>query len=217
MKDQDGEERRRKPPQGASPHEIKVWKRIVNKAWVHDRNFLGACYWMDLGLGLAPLVDLIPIIGPMTMYALHGRILTLSEELRVPASLHAKMSSNILFDFLMALIPVVGAIFGWMNACSTRNAALLDTWLRFKIEHRQNQLGPFQELHTAPQRPTTVQSNGYGTGRVTASPQRPPQNGYNRSGFTATQGPQFTPAAAPPKQSKKPKRGQAAAQEVGVL
>lgn len=144
VKGPDGEETRRKAPENITKRDKKVWKRIIDKAWAHDRCFCGCTGGIDLGLGQAPLISIIPIIGPIWMYVLHGRILSLADELQVPASLHAKMSANIGFDFLMALIPVLGAIFCWMNACSTRNAALVDTWLRQKAVKDQEERGPFE-------------------------------------------------------------------------
>lgn len=139
----DGEERRRRPPEGLTADEVKKWKRIIKKAWTHDRNFLG-WFWLDLGLGWAPIASLVPVIGPLWMWAVHGRLVAVAEELRIPTSMHAKMSANIFFDFLMSLIPILGAIFAWMNACSTRNASMVDVWIRKRIELEREMRGPFQ-------------------------------------------------------------------------
>lgn len=139
-----GDQSRRKAPENITRRDKKVWKRIISKAWSHDRNFCGCTGTVDLGVGQAPLVSLIPIIGPICMYVLHARILSLADELQVPSSLHAKMAANILFDFIITLTPVLGALFSWMNACSTRNAALIDTWVRHKAVKDQEQRGPFE-------------------------------------------------------------------------
>ncbi|KAA8915830.1 hypothetical protein TRICI_002040 [Trichomonascus ciferrii] len=199
VKDKDGEEVRREAPAGITKEEKKIWKHIIRKAWVHDKSFLGGTYWLDIGLGSAPLVSLIPIIGPITMYVLHGRLVSLAEELRIPATLHAKMTANITFDFLMSLIPVLGAIFSWMNTCSVRNAALVDTHVRKRAQHLQSQIGEFQVSDRGPNRPVTRPSN-------------PPQF---QQGAPARPQPQFQQAQQPAPSKKK--RGQANYQETGVL
>lgn len=63
------------------------------------------------------------------MYVVHGRLLTIAEELRIPQSMHAKMSAQILFDFLITLIPLLGIFFSYLNQCSTRNAGMIYTYL----------------------------------------------------------------------------------------
>ncbi|KAK9454939.1 hypothetical protein V1511DRAFT_501394 [Dipodascopsis uninucleata] len=124
----DGSTRRRKAPDGCTPSEIATYNLIVSTAWKHDRCLYG-CYWADWGLGQAPLVSIVPVIGPWIMYTLHLRLNTMADQLHVPVKLQAKMYANVTFDFLMTLIPVLGAIFSYINACSTRNAALVHSYL----------------------------------------------------------------------------------------
>ncbi len=58
------------------------------------------------------------------------RLLTIAEnELQIPKSLAVKIASNILFDFLITLPPVIGSILSYLNACSTRNAAMIWNYL----------------------------------------------------------------------------------------
>ncbi|KAK9248291.1 hypothetical protein V1506DRAFT_529535 [Lipomyces tetrasporus] len=124
----DGTTRRRKAPEGTSPSDAIVFKNIVNSAWKHDRCMCG-CFWADWGLGQAPLLCLIPVFGPLIMYSLHLRINSMAEELHIPTKLHAQMTANVTFDFLITLVPILGAVFSYINACSTRNAAMVHTFL----------------------------------------------------------------------------------------
>lgn len=140
-----GKTKRRRPPETLSNPQRKVWKRIISKAWFHDRCFLNI-RGMDIGLGMCPLVDLIPVIGPMLMWTMHGRILRIADDLNVPASVQAKISANIFFDFLCSLIPVLGSLFAWMNACSTRNAALIDSYLRTRETRLDELSGPYERV-----------------------------------------------------------------------
>lgn len=70
------------------------------------------------------------------MWAMRGHIVTLANELGCPQTLQMKMNSNILMDFLLALIPVLGPWFAWLNGCSTRNAAMAHKWLTKDLESR---------------------------------------------------------------------------------
>ncbi|KAK9238754.1 hypothetical protein V1525DRAFT_425271 [Lipomyces kononenkoae] len=142
-----GTTRRRKAPEGTTPSDAIVFKKIVNSAWKHDRCMCG-CFWADWGLGQAPLVCLVPVIGPYIMYTLHLRLNSMAEELHIPTSLHVKMTANVTFDFLITLVPVLGAVFSYLNACSTRNAALVHTFLMKRA--LENQAGYREWANTFP-------------------------------------------------------------------
>lgn len=47
-------------------------------------------------------VGLIPVIGPIWANSLSGRVIKMAEEADIPATLTAKMSANITFDFLVS-------------------------------------------------------------------------------------------------------------------
>ncbi|KAK9446560.1 uncharacterized protein V1518DRAFT_423425 [Limtongia smithiae] len=132
-----GEQRRRKAPEGSTPSDAAVFRKIQRAAWKHDRCMCG-CFWADWGIGQAPVVDLIPVIGPWVMYTLHLRLNRMAEDLHVPQTLQAKMSANVLFDFLMSLIPLLGAVFAYINACSTRNAAIVHSFLEKRARENKS-------------------------------------------------------------------------------
>lgn len=110
----------------------KLWKKVIKRAWYHDRNFCN-CTPLDIGLGMIPVVSIIPIIGPIMAYYMHGKMSKLVIQAGGPPSLVAKMAGNIATDFLISLMPVLGTIFSWMFGASTCNAALFDTWLRKSV------------------------------------------------------------------------------------
>ncbi|GEQ68663.1 hypothetical protein JCM33374_g2331 [Metschnikowia sp. JCM 33374] len=140
--------------------ERRVWKRVQKRAWVHDKCFVGpcgigldcsCCFCVDLGIGLVPLaVFFLPGIGPLVTYVIHARLIAIAQnELYLPAKLVAKLQSNILLDLLISLPPLVGAFLAWLNACSTRNAALIYTYLAKLGEKRTRgqaatYMGPLQ-------------------------------------------------------------------------
>ncbi|SCV02713.1 LAME_0H04456g1_1 [Lachancea meyersii CBS 8951] len=121
----EGKRKRRKLPEFCSPREKKLWKKLQNRAWKDDRCLCG-CLWLNWGLGLAPMLSIIPTIGPIIMYKVHSKLISMADkELTLPAELVAKLHANIVLDLLISLPPVLGIIFAWMNACSTRNCAMV--------------------------------------------------------------------------------------------
>lgn len=50
----------------------------------------------------------------------------------LPASLRMKMTMNILLDFVIGLVPFVGDLADAMYKCNTRNAIILENYLRDK-------------------------------------------------------------------------------------
>jgi len=50
----------------------------------------------------------------------------------LPSSLHAKMVSNVIIDFVIGLVPFVGDLADAVYKCNTRNAVILEKHLRQK-------------------------------------------------------------------------------------
>ncbi|CDK28717.1 unnamed protein product [Kuraishia capsulata CBS 1993] len=141
----DGSKRKRKLPEGATKEEIKLWKKIQKRAWLDDKCFMG-CYPVDCGIGLGPLVILLPGIGSILMYLVHSKLIRMAQRgIDLDGKTIAKMEANIAFDFLISLPPVIGSLLTWLNGCSTRNAAIVHTQLRRRIEMRAKlATDPFQ-------------------------------------------------------------------------
>lgn len=136
---QDKQGKRRRLGINSSPEERSAWKLIQRKAWIHDKCFIGLCgIGLDFGLGLVPLaVFILPIAGPIVMYIIHCRILTIAHDhLHIPKTMEAKMQANIMFDLLISLPPVIGALFSWLHGCLTRNAGMIYVYLDFLAQKR---------------------------------------------------------------------------------
>ncbi|CEP61765.1 uncharacterized protein LALA0_S04e00144g [Lachancea lanzarotensis] len=134
----EGKRKRRKLPEYCPTREKKLWKKLQNRAWKDDRCLCG-CLWLNWGLGLAPMLSIIPTIGPIIMYSVHSKLISMAEkELDLPAELVAKMHGNIFLDLLISLPPVLGILFAWMNACSTRNCAMIYNYLAKKAINSHN-------------------------------------------------------------------------------
>lgn len=60
----------------------------------------------------------------------------------LPSSLHAKMISNVIIDFVIGLVPFVGDLADAMYKCNSRNAIILEKHLRQKgKKNGKNQRG----------------------------------------------------------------------------
>jgi hypothetical protein len=107
-----------KTPQGLSNRDGAVLKRCRRRAHQLDHNAV-LCYCCPCFFGLNTalcihikphstmlrdgmlIVGIIPFIGPICANLLSGRVVRMAEEADLPATLTAKMSANIAFDFLV--------------------------------------------------------------------------------------------------------------------
>lgn len=154
------------------------------------------------------------------MYVLHGRILSLAEELRVPQTLHAKMSAQILFDFLITLIPLLGIFFSYMNQCSTRNAAMIFNYMNNQSEkiHAQGIQRVNEGYTRAADWSTPYQSQFQNSTDIQLQEQQPfiqSNEGPSSQSRWATPSKPFPPVKLG--KSKKMRPGQTSSQETGVM
>lgn len=132
-------------PKSTTKEEQKVWKRVQSTAWVHDKCFLGSCgIGMDCGLGSVPLVvALFPVLGPLVMYGMHARLIHIvTNEYKLPNKLVLQMESQIAFDLLISLPPVIGGLFAWLNGCLTRNAGMIYNYFAYVALEREKNKQP---------------------------------------------------------------------------
>lgn len=141
--DKDGN-KLRLPEEHTTKSEKKLWKRVQLKAWVHDKCFIGSCgIGMDCGLGLAPLVSILPGIGPILMYIVHARLIHMTaKEIKLPNKLITQLESQIFFDLIITFPPLIGIFLSWINACLTRNAALIYKYMCFVASQREKNSVP---------------------------------------------------------------------------
>lgn len=120
-----GKRVRRRLPDYCTKQESKVWKNLQNKAWSHDKSLCGCCCWTEC-IGWAPVLAIIPVIGPALMYWVHGKLVTYADKhYNLPAELLVKLHGNIGLDLAISLVPILGILFAWLHASSTRNCAMI--------------------------------------------------------------------------------------------
>ena len=91
-------------PQGLSKHDADVLRRCRRRAHQLDHNAV-LCYCCPCFFGLNTAICLIPILGPIWANSLSGRVIRMAEDADIPATLQAKMTANITFDFLVHSTP----------------------------------------------------------------------------------------------------------------
>lgn len=83
----------------------------------------------NVGIGLDPIIGLIPGVGDMLGGLMSGYILLVAAREGVPASVLTRMLGNIALDSLVGIVPVVGDLFDVGVKSNRRNVDLLDRYL----------------------------------------------------------------------------------------
>ena len=80
-------------------------------------------------LGLDVILDFIPVAGGVVAGAMGAWIVWEARNLGMPRFHQARMVGNVGFDFLLGLIPFVGAIPDFFFRSNTRNVKMVKAWL----------------------------------------------------------------------------------------
>lgn len=80
----------------------------------------------SLRIGLDPVLSLVPWAGTAVGAGFGAVILIDAMRLRAPLSVLLRMGSNLLLDWLLGLIPFIGAVFDFTFRSNRRNLALLN-------------------------------------------------------------------------------------------
>lgn len=75
--------------------------------------------------GLDPLIGLVPFLGDVSSFAVSGALVLTMAKHGASRNLVLRMLVNILLDFIIGSIPVVGAIFDFWFKANERNVRLL--------------------------------------------------------------------------------------------
>ncbi len=77
------------------------------------------------GVGLDVLLDFVPIVGPTAAAVLGAYLAWEARNLGMPKSAVARMAGNIGVDWLLGLIPFVGAVPDFFFRSNTRNLRII--------------------------------------------------------------------------------------------
>jgi hypothetical protein len=85
----------------------------------------------QVGIGLDPIIGLIPIGGDFLGVMLSCYIILEAARLGVPSATLGRMIVNVIVDSLVGAIPILGDFFDFAWTANTHNVKLLEDYLRF--------------------------------------------------------------------------------------
>lgn len=83
----------------------------------------------NIGIGLDPVIGLIPGVGDMIGGLVSSYILMVAAQEGVPTSVLTRMLGNIALDSIVGIVPVLGDVFDVGVKANRRNVDLLDRYL----------------------------------------------------------------------------------------
>lgn len=123
--------RQKAVPPGLSDNDAKVLTKVKRRAYRLDYSLFNLC---GIRFGWGSVIALMPFIGDGADTLLALLVLGTCEDIDggLPSSLRFRMALNIAIDFLIGLVPFVGDLADAIYKCNTRNAILLEEYLRQK-------------------------------------------------------------------------------------
>lgn len=123
--------RRKALPAGVSEHDGKVLTKVKRRAYRLDMSLFNCC---GIRFGWSSVIGIIPGIGDIIDAFMAIMVLRTCQQVEggLPAEVTLKMYFNIIIDFGIGLMPVIGDIADAAWKANTRNAVVLEKYLRQK-------------------------------------------------------------------------------------
>ncbi|KFA63527.1 hypothetical protein S40285_00392 [Stachybotrys chlorohalonatus IBT 40285] len=121
--------RRKALPPGISEHDGKVLTKVKRRAYRLDMSLFS---FMGLRFGWGSVIGLIPGFGDVLDALLGLMVLKTCMQVEggLPSGVKMKMLMNIAFDFVIGIVPFIGDVADAAFRANSRNALLLETYLR---------------------------------------------------------------------------------------
>lgn len=128
-----GKKRRKAMPAGISEHDAKVLTKVKRRAYRLDMSLFNCC---GIRFGWSSVIGIIPGIGDVIDAFMAMMVLRTCQQVEggLPNEVKAKMLFNIVLDFGVGLVPFLGDIADALFRANTRNAVVLEKYLRVKGE-----------------------------------------------------------------------------------
>ncbi len=105
------------------PHNLQKAQRLANTM---DSAF--RIPGIGYRIGLDGIIGLIPGIGDVITVAIAARIVHLGHKMGMPKALISKMLRNIVLDFLLGAVPLVGDVADFFFKANKRNVKAMEKW-----------------------------------------------------------------------------------------
>ncbi|RCK55876.1 hypothetical protein Cantr_05317 [Candida viswanathii] len=165
-----GAKRRRKLPNFIPDHDLKILNSVKNRAYRLDLQ-LSLC---GIRIGWAGVIGLIPWIGDLIAFYFALQLVRTAKTVEggLPKSLETEMMANVMFDFGIGLIPIVGDFINVLYKCNSRNFVLLEKHLVKKYGNKETipGAGNTHQKPAATTAPPKSKSHGSNTNRPVPPP-----------------------------------------------
>jgi len=123
--------RRKANPPGLSEHDGKILTKVKRRAYRLDMCLFNCC---GIRFGWSSVIGIVPAIGDVLDLLLSYMVINTCSKVEggLPSSVKTKMVLNVILDFAVGLVPLIGDVADAAFRANTRNAALLEKYLREK-------------------------------------------------------------------------------------
>ncbi|CUS09760.1 unnamed protein product [Tuber aestivum] len=148
-----GRKKRRKKalPPGLSREDEKILTKVKRRAYRLDMALGSFC---GMRVGWSSLIAIIPGIGDVLDVMLALMVIRTASQANLPSGVRAQMMFNVVIDFVIGLVPFLGDIVDIGFKANTRNAIILENFLRQRGAENNRRQG-------LPQQPDPSLSDNY--------------------------------------------------------
>ncbi|KAI8374325.1 uncharacterized protein BYT42DRAFT_615499 [Radiomyces spectabilis] len=114
-----------------SAYEQHILKTVKRRAWYLDKG----CQCCCISVGLDGIIGLVPVVGDAITALLALHLIRVAARVSLPNHLILRMVLNVLVDFMIGCVPILGDILDFAFKCNWRNAQLLEDYLMTRQQH----------------------------------------------------------------------------------
>ncbi|KAK3989487.1 hypothetical protein QBC44DRAFT_84025 [Cladorrhinum sp. PSN332] len=121
-------------PAGLSKNDSKILRTVRRRAYRWDMGFRCCC--LNFRFGWSVIIGLIPVIGDFADFLMALALIKKASKVDggLPKRIYSMMFANIMLDFAIGFIPLLGDVADLFYRANTRNAWLLDAYLTEKAK-----------------------------------------------------------------------------------
>ncbi|KAG9230069.1 hypothetical protein BJ875DRAFT_473218 [Amylocarpus encephaloides] len=123
--------RRKALPPGITEHDGRVLTKVKRRAYRLDLSLFNC---LGIRFGWSSVIAIVPVIGDALDALMALMVFRTCQQVEggLPKSVATKMICNIFIDFLIGLLPLVGDLMDALYKANTKNAIVLEQYLREK-------------------------------------------------------------------------------------
>lgn len=123
------------PGAGGQPAGSVMWLRAISRL-LDDAFRVPGLRWR---VGLDPLIGLIPVFGDLATVTMSFYILITAAQMQVPRATLYRMGMNIVIDYVVGSVPLLGNVFDFFWKANSKNMQLLERAMAAAPEQRRRQ------------------------------------------------------------------------------